>query len=101
MWPCGPVALWRCAQFWEEHDPRGWSIDKNESASGAGNQATGGMVVRADLTHEAYACAVCEWVDAGATIVGGCCGIGPAHMAQVCRRLRSHRRPFFEPARVA
>lgn len=27
------------------------------------------------------------WIDAGATIVGGCCGIGPAHIAAIRRRL--------------
>jgi homocysteine S-methyltransferase len=27
------------------------------------------------------------WVDAGATIVGGCCEVGPAHIAELARRL--------------
>ncbi len=31
--------------------------------------------------------AVDEWVDAGARLVGGCCRIGPAHIAAVARRL--------------
>ena len=65
------------ANFWEEHDPRGWSIDLQESASNAGDRKPGGMVVRSDLTHELYAEAASEWQRAGASIVGGCCGIGP------------------------
>ena len=27
-----------------------------------------------------------QWVDAGATLIGGCCGTGPAHIAELCRR---------------
>ena len=36
---------------------------------------------RADLTPEAYAAHVMGWVGQGATIVGGCCETGPAHIA--------------------
>jgi homocysteine S-methyltransferase len=36
---------------------------------------------REDLTPEAYARHVMEWVGMGATIVGGCCETGPAHIA--------------------
>jgi len=32
------------------------------------------------ISPEAYACAARQWVDMGAHIVGGCCGIGPAHI---------------------
>jgi len=28
------------------------------------------------------------WVNQGATIVGGCCEVGPAHITEVARRLR-------------
>ncbi len=31
----------------------------------------------------AYARLAASWIDAGATIVGGCCGTGPAHIAQL------------------
>lgn len=37
--------------------------------------------VRADLTPEGYLAFAREWVKRGATIVGGCCGIGPEHIA--------------------
>lgn len=33
----------------------------------------------------AYARIAREWIDAGATIVGGCCGTGPAHIAALAR----------------
>ncbi|MDW4498364.1 homocysteine S-methyltransferase family protein [Sulfitobacter sp. D35] len=42
---------------------------------------------RADMTPERYADHVMGWVDHGATIVGGCCEIGPAHIAEIARRL--------------
>ena len=42
---------------------------------------------RRDLGPEAYARYVLGWVDQGATIVGGCCEVGPAHIAEVARAL--------------
>lgn len=41
------------------------------------------------LDPEAYAERAQEWVAAGADVVGGCCGTGPAHVAAVVRRLRA------------
>lgn len=43
---------------------------------------------RTDLTPSAYADFAKIWVGFGATIIGGCCGIGPAHIAELARRLR-------------
>ncbi|MEP3676407.1 homocysteine S-methyltransferase family protein [Sulfitobacter sp.] len=43
---------------------------------------------RNDLTPDLYADHVMRWVGAGATIVGGCCEVGPAHIAEIARRLR-------------
>lgn len=37
--------------------------------------------IRADLTPSGYLGWAQEWVRRGATIVGGCCGIGPEHIA--------------------
>lgn len=37
--------------------------------------------IRADLTPETYARFARDWVNHGADIVGGCCGIGPEHIA--------------------
>ena len=47
------------------------------------------LQARADLTPAAYADYVMEWVDQGATIIGGCCEVGPAHIAEIDRRLRA------------
>jgi S-methylmethionine-dependent homocysteine/selenocysteine methylase len=37
--------------------------------------------VRADLDPAGYVGFMKDWLDRGATIVGGCCGIGPEHIA--------------------
>jgi homocysteine S-methyltransferase len=43
---------------------------------------------RHDLSPEAYADQVMGWIGQGATIVGGCCEVGPAHIVEIARRLR-------------
>ncbi|MEM6622919.1 MAG: homocysteine S-methyltransferase family protein [Pseudomonadota bacterium] len=45
---------------------------------------------RKDLGPEAYADHVMTWIDMGATIVGGCCEVGPAHIAEISSRLLAH-----------
>lgn len=45
------------------------------------------LEVRSDLTPEVYADFVMGWIRMGATIVGGCCEVGPAHIAEIARRL--------------
>ena len=42
---------------------------------------------RTDLNPNAYAMHVLKWVEAGATIVGGCCQTEPAHIAEIKRLL--------------
>lgn len=42
---------------------------------------------RRDMGPGTYARFVMDWVGQGATIVGGCCEIGPAHIAEVARSL--------------
>ncbi|NNK68050.1 MAG: homocysteine S-methyltransferase family protein [Rhodobacteraceae bacterium] len=53
--------------------------------------APGGTVdtlgARADMTPETYAGFARQWIAQGATIVGGCCEIGPAHIAYLAKRL--------------
>ncbi len=44
---------------------------------------------RHDLTPEKYADFAMEWVGLGATIVGGCCEVGPAHIRHLAERLRA------------
>ena len=44
---------------------------------------------RHDLTPEKYGDFAMSWVEMGATIVGGCCEVGPAHIAHLAHRLRN------------
>jgi S-methylmethionine-dependent homocysteine/selenocysteine methylase len=54
--------------------PRGWDVTT------VGIEELG---ERDDLTPAAYAESVRGWLDAGANLVGGCCQIGPDHIAAV------------------
>ena len=38
---------------------------------------------RSDLDPESYAAYVADWLANGATVVGGCCGTRPAHIARL------------------
>lgn len=42
---------------------------------------------RPEMTPERYADHAMAWVAMGATIIGGCCETGPAHIAAIARRL--------------
>jgi len=44
---------------------------------------------RKDLDPTDYAEFAMGWIDQGATIVGGCCEVGPAHIAELARQLRN------------
>ena len=44
---------------------------------------------RHDLTPEKYADFAMDWVAMGATIVGGCCDVGPDHIRHLADRLRT------------
>lgn len=44
---------------------------------------------RHDLTPQRYAEFALRWVGQGATIVGGCCEVGPAHIRHLADRLRA------------
>lgn len=52
-------------------------VDKEEG------YASNGVILdhRADLTPEVYAAMAADWVERGASIIGGCCGIRPDHIA--------------------
>ena len=41
------------------------------------------LSTRRDLAPEVYARDVKRWIEAGAAIVGGCCEVGPAHIARL------------------
>jgi S-methylmethionine-dependent homocysteine/selenocysteine methylase len=43
---------------------------------------------RTDVTPNAYAAHAASWRKAGARIIGGCCEVGPAHIAELNKTLR-------------
>ena len=45
------------------------------------------LSTRTDLNPNAYAEFAEDWAQMGATIIGGCCEVGPAHIAELVRRL--------------
>ncbi|MCF2906257.1 homocysteine S-methyltransferase family protein [Octadecabacter sp. CECT 8868] len=47
------------------------------------------LTLRRDFTPEAYADFAMGWVDQGATIIGGCCEVSPAHISEIAKRLRA------------
>jgi len=57
--------------------PRQWSHADGLAALGR----------REDLDPPTYAAHVRDWIDAGARIVGGCCEVGPAHIAALAAML--------------
>lgn len=47
------------------------------------------LTARKDLGPEEYAGFVMAWIDQGATIVGGCCEVGPAHIAKLAEEIKA------------
>lgn len=45
--------------------------------------------LRVDITPERYTRYAMEWRDSGASIIGGCCGITPTHIAHLAANLRA------------
>jgi homocysteine S-methyltransferase len=45
------------------------------------------LSMRRDFTPDIYADHAMRWVDHGATIIGGCCEVSPAHIAEIASRL--------------
>ncbi|MBO9652884.1 MAG: homocysteine S-methyltransferase family protein [Agrobacterium tumefaciens] len=60
---------------------------EGEQGDSAANEGLHGT--RADLTDDVYSRFACAWADAGATMIGGCCGIGAAHIHKVAGALRA------------
>ena len=48
------------------------------------------LSARIDLTPEIYFNFVEQWINEGATIIGGCCEIGPEHIGYICNILESN-----------
>jgi len=45
-----------------------------------------------DLGFQTYAEFAQSWIDAGASIIGGCCGTGPGHLAAINRHLTEQKK---------
>ncbi len=56
--------------------PDGWTLD---------NEITTGL--RGDLPQDIYVAAMLRCIDAGASMVGGCCGIGPSDIRALAQRI--------------
>lgn len=52
---------------------------------GAANETL--TATRDDLSADRYVGFACDWVESGATLVGGCCGIGASHIRCIAGRL--------------
>ncbi len=53
------------------------------------NQVVDALAARTDLGPAAYADFAMRWIDQGATIIGGCCEVGPDHITELAARLRA------------
>merc|ERR1712059_27802 len=67
-------------------------INTNDGSTQAGETA-----VRTDVTIQSYADEAEKWIDAGATIVGGCCSIMPEHIAEISQRELKKRKASTSP----
>jgi len=62
------------------------AFEPETDADGAANETL--HVTREDLTADHYCGFACDWVDSGATMVGGCCGIGASHIQKLAHAIR-------------
>ena len=56
--------------------PQDWTLDGDKDSDGL-------LTLREDLGPDRYAANVTNWLAAGATVVGGCCGTRPAHIEKM------------------
>ena len=56
--------------------PEDWNLTGDKKADGP-------LGLRPDLDPESYAAHADDWLKAGATVIGGCCGTRPAHIAKL------------------
>ncbi|CAB5110134.1 5-methyltetrahydrofolate--homocysteine methyltransferase (EC [Olavius algarvensis associated proteobacterium Delta 3] len=56
--------------------PEDWTLEGEKDTDGL-------LTLRPDLGPEEYSAHVSEWLAAGATVVGGCCGTRPSHTAKM------------------
>ena len=56
--------------------PKDWKLDGEKPSDGL-------LPTRDDLDPERYAGHARKWLEAGARVIGGCCGTGPKHIARL------------------
>jgi S-methylmethionine-dependent homocysteine/selenocysteine methylase len=57
-----------------------------------GKKPTDGLLkLREDLDPEHYAVHAKTWLAAGARVIGGCCGTGPAHIVRLKQLIESNK----------
>jgi S-methylmethionine-dependent homocysteine/selenocysteine methylase len=56
--------------------PEDWTLDGDKDSDGW-------LTLRQDLGPESYGLHVADWLGAGATVVGGCCGTRPTHISHI------------------
>ena len=56
--------------------PQDWELDGEKDSDGS-------LSLRSDLDPQSYAVHAKEWLKTGATVVGGCCGTRPSHIARI------------------
>ena len=64
--------------------PPDWVLDGEKETDGL-------LTLRSDLNPERYAAHVRKWLASGATVVGGCCGTRPAHIARIHSIIKTQR----------
>jgi S-methylmethionine-dependent homocysteine/selenocysteine methylase len=62
------------------------AFEQDEADAGANETLHG---IRSDLGPDSYAEVATRWVGAGASIVGGCCGISPDHISRLRHTFRN------------
>ena len=84
-----PETVSRALDVLLEHAPRAGAY-ANGFQSIAPLDAGGtvaGLKARADLGPKKYADIAMPWVNSGLQVIGGCCEVGPAHIAELASRL--------------
>lgn len=65
--------------------PEDWDLTGDKKSDGS-------LGLRTDLDPERYAAHAEDWLEAGATVIGGCCGTRPAHIARLKQLIASKNR---------
>jgi enediyne biosynthesis protein CalE2 len=93
-WPPAAVFI-QCTRYDYVQAALAGLVEAMDDGSVPGVYANDGRIWRNRIWHgervtpEAYAEEALAWRDAGAGIIGGCCGTSPEHVAALVRRLRA------------